>query len=74
MTKFGATGEFPEGKLTDDDEGALVLGVAIYKGKVFVNFGKPVEWLGLGPGAAVEFGVALLKAAASIAPPEKSNE
>ena len=46
---FGATGEFPEGKLDPDDEGALRLGVATdYRNQVVrIDFGKQVIWLGL---------------------------
>lgn len=47
--ELGATGEFPEGKLTSEDEGALKMAVGIHPetGKVIVNFGKPVAWLGM---------------------------
>jgi hypothetical protein len=49
--EFGATGEFPQGKLDDTDEGALRMGVAYDRlnGVVRVQFGKPVAWLGLPP-------------------------
>ena len=60
---FGATGEFPQGKLNDTDEGALRLGVAYDKldGIVRVDFGKPVAWLGLPPPEAIQFAKLLLK-------------
>lgn len=60
---FGATGNFPQGKLNDSDEGELRLGVAYDKldGIVRVEFGKPVAWLGLPPEQAIEFAKLLLK-------------
>ena len=47
--KLGATGEFPKGKLTNDDEGELKMAVGIHPqtGKVIVDFGKPVAWIGM---------------------------
>lgn len=59
---FGATGKFPYGKLNDDDEGELTLGVAYDKldGVVRIEFGTPVAWIGLTPPQAIEFAKALL--------------
>lgn len=58
----GATGEFPQGKLNDSDEGALKLAVAYDKlnGVVRVDFGKPVTWLGLPPPEARALALLLL--------------
>jgi hypothetical protein len=60
---FGATGDFPQGKLNDHDEGGLKIGVAYDKldGIVRVEFGKPVAWLGLPPPEAIELGKLLLR-------------
>jgi hypothetical protein len=60
---FGATGQFPQGKVSDDDEGELRLGVAYDKlnGIVRIEFGKPVAWLGLPPPQAIEFAKVLMK-------------
>lgn len=60
---FGATGEFPEGKLNDDDEGSLNVGIAYDKqtGIVHIEFGKPVAWLGLSPSQAIEFAKSIMK-------------
>ena len=60
---FGATGEFPQGKLNDHDEGALKIGVAYDKmdGIVRVEFGKPVAWLGLPPPEAIELAKLLMR-------------
>lgn len=60
--EFGASGQFPQGKLNDDDEGELRLGITYDKltGVVMVNFGKPVAWLGLPPPEAREFAQKIL--------------
>jgi hypothetical protein len=61
--QFGATGQFPQGKLNDTDEGEIKIGVAYDKidGVVLVEFGKSVAWLGLPPPEAVELGKLLLR-------------
>lgn len=60
---LGATGEFPHGKINDDDQGAIRLGVAYDKldGIVRIEFGKPIAWLGLPPPQAIEFARVVLK-------------
>lgn len=57
---IGATGQFPEGKLTKQDEGGIQFGVTNTMGKVVVNFGKPVAWLGMRPTDARELARILL--------------
>lgn len=49
MEKLGATGDFPGGKLCEDDEGGLRLAVTAVPSKnlVYVDFGTPVKWLAL---------------------------
>jgi hypothetical protein len=42
----GATGRFPEGHLNSNDEGEIRLAVGHQDGKVIIDFGKPVAWLG----------------------------
>lgn len=51
----GATGKFPFGKLSDDDEGELVVAVSSMEGMVRIEFGKPVAWVCLPPDKAIEF-------------------
>lgn len=46
---LGATGRFPGEKLTSNDQGEIAFGVAVYHGKVILNFGGPVASLGLSP-------------------------
>lgn len=68
MTNFGATGDFPRGKFSEHDEGALRLGIAVKDKTVLVDFGKPVAWLGLDYHTAVEFAKTILKRAEEIRP------
>lgn len=60
---IGATGDFPQGKLNDSDEGALrmAIGYDARDGIVRVDFGKPVAWLGLPPPEAVGLARLLLR-------------
>ncbi len=60
---FGATGDFPQGQLNDDDQGGINIGVAFdtLDGIVRIEFGKPVAWLGLPPPEAIEFAKLLLR-------------
>lgn len=47
MKKLGATGQFPRGKLNNNDEGELAIGIAIKDRTIIIDFGKQVAWLGL---------------------------
>lgn len=62
---LGATGTFPQGQLSDDDQGGLKIGVAYDKlnGIVRLEFGKPVAWIGLPPAEAIQFGKLLMEKA-----------
>ncbi len=62
-TAPGATGDFPRGKLTEEDEGGLRVAMAATRGSVVIDFGKPVAWLGLGPKEARAMAATLLKKA-----------
>lgn len=60
--KFGATGEYPRGKLNEDDEGELQFGIAHDPtGVVHINFGKKVTWIALSPPDVVQLCTMLLK-------------
>lgn len=54
--KLGPTGKYPEGKLSDHDDGELMIAVGTDRGKgiVFLEFGAPVRWLGLPKSHALE--------------------
>jgi len=61
LEQLGATGKFPEGKLTSNDEGEVAFVVTAYHGKVVVNFGKPIASLGMSVRQAREFALLLRK-------------
>jgi len=62
MTKIGPTGDYPHGKLNDDDEGGLMTGVThLDSGEVIINFGKPVAWFGMPKEIAIDFAKLVLK-------------
>jgi hypothetical protein len=54
--KFGATGQFPRGKIDKHDEGEINIGVAadMKHQIVRIMFGTPVKWLGLPKTEALE--------------------
>lgn len=66
--EMGATSRHPQGRLTDDDEGELKMGVAhdTLDGLVKINFGKPVAWLGLPPENAIALAETILKHARAL--------
>lgn len=66
--QLGATGDFPEGKLGDDDEGGLKIGVAadIPNGVVRVEFGKEVAWLAMPPETALDLAKSIIDHALAI--------
>lgn len=47
--ELGATGQFPEGQLNDDDEGEIRIAIGSTEGKVVMDFGKPIAWIGFTP-------------------------
>ena len=46
---LGATGRYPEGKLREDDEGEISIGITVYEGKVIMDFGDDMGWVGFTP-------------------------
>jgi hypothetical protein len=50
---IGATGEFPAGQLSKDDEGEIAFAVGSRGGKVVLDFGDPVAWVGMDPQQAI---------------------
>lgn len=49
--KPGPTGDFPEGKLNESDEGGLMIKVGADRvnKKVYVEFGVEIAWMAFGP-------------------------
>lgn len=62
----GALGDFPEGQLTKDDEGAIQFAIGSKGDKVVVDFGKQVHWLAMTPEQAADFASAILKRAREV--------
>ena len=54
-------GEFPEGRLNQQDEGALALTVGHEKGKVVMMFAQPTAWIGFTPNQAMDIAQTLIK-------------
>ena len=54
LNQLGPTKQFPEGKLTPEDEGEIKIGVICKDGKVVLHFGKPIAWIGFPPHQALE--------------------
>lgn len=62
----GALGDFPEGQLTKSDEGAIQFAIGEKDGKIVIEFGTPVAWLGLNPQQAADLASLLLKRAREV--------
>lgn len=64
----GATGRHPEGHLGEQDEGEIQFAIAADKkgGKVLIDFGKPVAWVGMSAQQARELGVTLCRKAGDV--------
>lgn len=56
----GPTGDFPLGKMQEDDEGGLKIGLTTKDGKVMIVFGASVTWVGLDPVGAKSLAELLL--------------
>jgi hypothetical protein len=62
----GALGDFPEGQLTMMDEGSIQFAIGEKDGKVVLDFGTPVAWIGMTPQQAADFASTLLKRAREV--------
>ncbi len=58
---IGATGLHPAGKLTPQDEGGIQFRVGSENGKVVLDFGSPVHWVGMDAQQAAELASSLMK-------------
>jgi hypothetical protein len=59
--KLGPTGDFPDGRLNEYDEGGINMVVEVSKGRVLLSFGKPIAWLGVSPDDALRLADLLTK-------------
>jgi len=57
----GATGQYPNGKLNEHDEGELQIKIGTENGAVVMHFGKEIMWLGLSPTDARGLAALMLK-------------
>jgi hypothetical protein len=57
----GALGDFPQGKLNEDDEGGIQFRVGNESGKVILDFGTQVTWVGMDPQQAADLASSLMK-------------
>lgn len=57
----GALGDFPMGHLTKQDEGAIQFAVGSQDGKVVLDFGTSVRWIGMSPQQAADLAADLFK-------------
>lgn len=64
---IGSTGTFPEGQLMPTDEGAIQFRVGEKDGKLILDFGTPVVWLGMTPQQAISLGELMFAKARQIA-------
>lgn len=63
-TGAGPTGQFPDGKVSSDDEGEIRIAIGSAEGKVFIDFGKtPIRWVGFTPAQAIDIAQSLVNAA-----------
>jgi hypothetical protein len=63
----GAIGAYPEGKLTPNDEGNLQFAIGEHDGKVVIDFGTSVHWVGMTAQQAADFASAVMKQARYLA-------
>lgn len=59
--------EYPAGRVSADDDGAIAYMVSCDATKVIrIDFNKPVAWVGLGPKEAIQLAQSLIKFARDI--------
>ena len=60
--RLGATGRHPLPSVSPDDEGEIQMALSHDAGKrkVYLNFGKPVAWIGFSPEQAADLAEAIL--------------
>lgn len=59
----GPIGAYPDGMLTKQDEGSIQFAIGEKDGKVVLDFGAPVAWIGVTPQQAMDLASALMKRA-----------
>jgi hypothetical protein len=54
-------GEYPNGRLSKDDAGAIAVSIGEESGRVVMRFPKPVAWIGFTGDEAMEIAQTLMK-------------
>lgn len=62
----GPSGEFPRGKLKDDDQGELTIAIGVRERTLIIDFGPTMGWIGMDKKAALEFGSQIINRAMEI--------
>ena len=52
--------KYPNGKLNDEDEGALMVKIGTEDGAVRIDFGESTEWFAMTPDMAVDMAISLV--------------
>lgn len=58
---IGKTGRWTQGKLNKDDNGELRMAIFEQNGKVIIDFGTELSWIGFDKNQAKELGNLLIK-------------
>lgn len=58
---LGKTGKFPDGKISESDDGELRFATSVINGILIIDFGEPVAWIGLDKTQAKELILSLTK-------------
>ena len=62
----GVFGEYPNGRLNENDAGALAVAIGQENGAVTLAFPKPIEWIGFTPEQAIDIANTLIKHARAL--------
>lgn len=54
------TGEFPDGRLNENDQGAVAVAIGHQKGRVTMQFPKNLNWIGFTPEQAIDIAESLI--------------
>lgn len=66
-TYRGPIGAYPHGMLTKQDEGSIQFAVGGKDGKVVIDFGSPVAWVGMTPQQAMDLASSIMTKARAVA-------
>ena len=66
--KLGPTHRFPEGKIAEDDDGEISIGITAdpKTGNVVIAFGTPTAWIGMPPDMADQLADSIKRSAATL--------